>query len=77
MPLPTAERPPDLGILVNGLERLVRDGLPATEEMADTTLLSLRGVTLRGNSTRTARTTSSEARAGRSRRSPEPVPPFP
>src|SRR6185312_2440138 len=43
-PLPTAERPPDLDTLVRGLERMVRDGLPATEETADLTLLSLRGV---------------------------------
>jgi hypothetical protein len=43
-PLPTAERPPDLDTLVHGLERVVRDGLPATEETADPTLLSLRGV---------------------------------
>jgi len=33
-PFPTTERPPDLGTLVRGLERVVRDGLPATEETA-------------------------------------------
>jgi hypothetical protein len=44
MSLPIAERPPDLDTLVNGLERLIRDGLPATEETADEALLSLRGV---------------------------------
>jgi hypothetical protein len=43
-PLPTAERPPGLDILVRGLERVVRDGLPTTEETADPALLSLRGV---------------------------------
>jgi|HubBroStandDraft_5_1064220.scaffolds.fasta_scaffold02014_7 hypothetical protein len=43
-PLPTAERPPGLDTLVRGLGRAVRDGLPATEETADPTLLSLRGV---------------------------------
>jgi hypothetical protein len=42
--LTTLERPPDLDTLVKGLERVLRDGLPATEETASETLLGLRGV---------------------------------
>lgn len=44
MSLPVADRPPDLDTLVSGLERIVRDGLPTTEETADPALLTLRGV---------------------------------
>lgn len=40
----TLAKPPPLDVLVVGLERLLRHGLPATEETADDTLLSLRGV---------------------------------
>ncbi|MGW4461362.1 hypothetical protein [Micromonospora sp. NPDC004704] len=48
-PLQTFDRPPDVDTLVGGLERLLRDGLPATEETADPALLGLRGVWARSN----------------------------
>ncbi|GAB3795571.1 hypothetical protein [Micromonospora zhanjiangensis] len=44
MTLPTFDRPPNLDDLVKGLERLLRGGLPATEETAEEVLLGLRGV---------------------------------
>ncbi|MFI5912359.1 hypothetical protein [Dactylosporangium sp. NPDC051541] len=44
MTLLTHDRPPALDQLVKGLEKLMRDGLPATEQSADEDLLGLRGV---------------------------------
>ena len=41
---PVLDRPPDLDVLTASLEKLLREGLSATEETADDVLIGLRGV---------------------------------